>query len=86
MKKDYTSRLRRAIMGLMILTLLFSMTLPTYAQVQRVPTAGIAINGKVVDGINPITINGKYYVPFIHLSKILGYNNIKFDQRTARTK
>ncbi|WP_209124927.1 C40 family peptidase [Alkalihalobacillus sp. BA299] len=45
---------------------------------ERVPEAGLAINGTMVDGIHPIRINGHYYLPFIHISKILGYNYIIF--------
>lgn len=52
------------------------------AQYQPVPTAGIAINGEVVNGIDPIIINGTYYLPFVQLSKILGYNYIQFEEKT----
>ncbi len=30
---------------------------------ENVPTAEIAINGKAVNGINPIKIDGTYYLP-----------------------
>ncbi|MFC4321531.1 C40 family peptidase [Litchfieldia salsa] len=83
MGRDVLQRIRRTIVAILILTLTFSMLLPVHAQVQKVPTAGIAINGKVVDGINPIIINGKYHLPFLQLSKILGYNNIKYEQKTG---
>lgn len=49
---------------------------------EHVPEAGIAINGTMVDGIKPIKIAGEYYVPFTHLSKILGYNDIRFESGT----
>lgn len=52
------------------------------AQVERVPTAAIAINGKTVDGINPIIIDGTYYLPLVKLAKILGYNSIKYEKNT----
>lgn len=51
-------------------------------QYQSIPTAGVFINGKVVNGINPIKIDGVYYLPFVQLAKILGYNSIKFEQNT----
>lgn len=56
--------------------------LSTSAQVEQVPTAGIAINGKIVNGIKPIIIDGVYYLPFVQLAKILGYNSIKFEEKT----
>ncbi|WP_102029516.1 C40 family peptidase [Salirhabdus sp. Marseille-P4669] len=49
---------------------------------ENVPTAEIAINGKAVNGINPIKIDGTYYLPFIDLAKALGYNSIKFEKDT----
>ncbi|UTW69457.1 hypothetical protein KHA80_22200 [Anaerobacillus sp. HL2] len=39
------------------------------AQYKKIPTAGIAINGKVVDGIDPITVDGVYYLPLVKLAK-----------------
>ncbi|GAA0493958.1 hypothetical protein GCM10008986_20580 [Salinibacillus aidingensis] len=66
----------------LIFVMMVSSTLPAHAQVQNVPTAGVAINGKVVDGINPIKIDGTYYLPFVRIAKILGYNHIKFEKRT----
>lgn len=52
------------------------------AQVKFVPTAGVYLNGKIVGGINPVQINGEYYVPIIYLSKFLKYNHIKFEEKT----
>ncbi|MFA9559625.1 NlpC/P60 family protein [Evansella sp. AB-rgal1] len=49
---------------------------------ERIPTAGIAINGKMVNGIDPIKIEGIYYLPLTQLSKILGYNHITFANNT----
>lgn len=49
---------------------------------EHVPTAGVFINGKVVDGINPIKIDGVYYVPLTQLAKILNYNSITFEEDT----
>ncbi|WP_078556744.1 NlpC/P60 family protein [Bacillus alkalicellulosilyticus] len=50
--------------------------------VQNVPTAGIAINGKIVDGINPIRVDGEMFLPFVQLSNILGYKDIRFESGT----
>jgi peptidoglycan DL-endopeptidase LytE len=62
--------------------LLLLLTAPVSAFYEAVPEAGIAINGKMVDGIKPIKMNGKYYIPFTTLSKILGYNDIRFETNT----
>ncbi|MGO4889908.1 NlpC/P60 family protein [Anaerobacillus sp. MEB173] len=47
-----------------------------------VPTAGVFVNGKVVDGINPIIISDKMHLPFVQLAKMLGYNHITFEDKT----
>ena len=74
---------RSILVGALILALSIGGTINASAeQVQKVPTAGIAINGKTVNGINPIKIDGTYYLPFVQLSKILGYNHVKFEDRT----
>ncbi len=52
------------------------------AKIQMVPTAKLAINGKAVNGINPIKVDGVYYLPFVPLAKSLGYNYIKFFKET----
>ena len=57
-------------------------TMSTSAQVNYLPNAGVFLNGKIVNGINPITEDGVYYLPFIELAKILKYNNIKFEEKT----
>ncbi|MDG5789952.1 NlpC/P60 family protein [Evansella sp. AB-P1] len=49
---------------------------------ERIPTAGIAINGKMVNGIDPIKIGGYYYLPLTELAKILSYNDIRFESNT----
>ncbi|RXI97830.1 LysM peptidoglycan-binding domain-containing protein [Anaerobacillus alkaliphilus] len=67
---------------LLIITLSITAT-PVTAFYENVPEAGIAINGKMVDGIKPIRINGKYYIPFTTVSKILGYNFIQFERNTS---
>jgi peptidoglycan DL-endopeptidase LytE len=54
----------------------------TKAKVEQVPTAGIVVNGKVVNGLNPIKIDGTYYLPLVPLAKTLGYNYIKFEKNT----
>lgn len=75
LKKNY----RILILTFCLLSLLCA---PAFANYDTVPEAGIAINGKMVDGITPITMNGKYYLPFTTLSKILGYNDIRFESKT----
>ncbi|MBU9714838.1 NlpC/P60 family protein [Evansella tamaricis] len=49
---------------------------------EQIPTAGIVVNGKTVDGIDPIRLNGTYYLPFTKLAKILGYNDLRFESPT----
>ncbi len=69
----------------MVLALVFGSlmgsTISANAQVDYLPNAGVFINGKVVDGINPIKENGVYYLPFVDLAKILNYNSIKFEEK-----
>lgn len=67
---------------LLLISLLFNGAMTASAQYKKILTAGIAINGKVVDGIDPISIDGVYYLPFVKLAKILGYNSIKFEEGT----
>ncbi|GAA0303658.1 cell wall-associated NlpC family hydrolase [Gracilibacillus halotolerans] len=67
---------------LLALSIAVSGSMTSQAQVQHVPNAGVFINGKVVDGINPIIENGVYYLPFVDLAKILKYNYIKFEEDT----
>ena len=74
--------LRTIIVFMLAVGICFSGTMNTNAQVQSVPNAGVFINGKIVNGINPIIENGVYYLPFIDLAKILNYNNIKFEEKT----
>lgn len=49
---------------------------------EYVPTAGVFINGKVVNGVNPIKIDGVYYAPLVPIARILGYNAITFEKNT----
>ena len=49
---------------------------------EQVPAAGVAINGQKVDSIDPIDIDGEYYVPLIYFSRILSYNDIHFKEDT----
>lgn len=79
---DKQKLLRMTATFLLIFGFMVSGTVATQAQVEYVPQAGVAINGKVVNGINPIKIDGVYYLPFVQLAKILGYNYIKFDKGT----
>ncbi|MEN2766098.1 NlpC/P60 family protein [Ornithinibacillus xuwenensis] len=71
---------------LLFLSLVFSTLLSNpftvAAELKQVPTAGVYVNGKIVNGINPIQYNGEYYVPIIYISKILGYNHIIFEEDT----
>lgn len=67
---------------MLALSIAVSGSITSQAQVQYVPNAGVFINGKVVDGINPIIENGVYYLPFVDLAKILKYNHIKFEENT----
>ncbi|OIJ12794.1 peptidoglycan endopeptidase [Anaerobacillus arseniciselenatis] len=73
------NNIRIFILTISILALLTS---PVLAFYEDVPEAGIAINGTMVDGIKPIKIAGDYYIPFTHLSKLLGYNDIRFESGT----
>ncbi|WP_218197415.1 hypothetical protein, partial [Pseudomonas sp. 2995-1] len=71
-------RINLFVTCLIVFVILF--TLLNMAQAfERVPTAGVAINGEMVDGIDPIKLEGTYYLPVIYLSKILGYNDIRFE-------
>jgi peptidoglycan DL-endopeptidase LytE len=82
MVKRYGNRLQCAIITCLILVFSLSGPIGVHAQYRTIPTSGIAINGKMVNGINPIKIGNTYYLPLVHLSKILGYNNILFNQDT----
>lgn len=77
--------MRSLIRIVMVLALVFGSlmgsTISANAQVDYLPNAGVFINGKVVDGINPIKENGVYYLPFVDLAKILNYNSIKFEEK-----
>lgn len=74
--------LRITSIFLLVFGILINGAMVANAQVDYVPQAGIAINGKMVSGINPIKIDGIYYLPFVQLSKVLGYNHIKFEKNT----
>jgi len=67
---------------LLLIGICMNGTTPVHAQVENVPNAGVYINGKVVNGINPILVDGTYYLPFVNISKILGYNSISFEKDT----
>lgn len=66
---------------LIMICLLSTIGTPALAY-QTIPEAGIAINGKMVDGITPIKVNGKYYLPFRQLTNILGYNHVQYESNT----
>lgn len=74
--------LRITTVFMLMLGICFSGTMSTNAQVNYLPNAGVFLNGKIVNGIDPIMENGVYYLPFIELAKILNYNNIKFEEKT----
>lgn len=73
---------RTILITILMIALSFIGNHATNAQVQQVPTAKLAINGKAVNGINPIKIDGVYYLPLVPLAKSLGYNSIKFEKKT----
>ncbi|WP_083443644.1 C40 family peptidase [Ornithinibacillus contaminans] len=66
----------------LVFSTLFSHPDAVDAEVKQVPTAGVYVNGKIVNGINPTLYKGEYYVPIIYISKILGYNHIIFEKDT----
>lgn len=75
--------IRNTVSGFLVMIILITgFGLSPVSALERVPQAGIAINGTTVDGINPIRLNGQYYLPFIQLSKILGYNHIILEKDT----
>ncbi|HWK22068.1 MAG TPA: NlpC/P60 family protein [Ureibacillus sp.] len=74
--------LRIIVSIILALSICISGTMSTDAQIQYVPNAGVFINGKIVNGINPIIENGVYYLPFVDFAKILKYNHIKFEEAT----
>lgn len=74
--------LRTTIAFMLVFGIIISGTISTKAQVTHLPNAGVFLNGKIVNGIDPIIENGVYYLPFIDLAKILKYNNIKFEEKT----
>ncbi|MDQ0255788.1 peptidoglycan endopeptidase LytE [Evansella vedderi] len=78
-------RLGSRILFVSLFVLIFStqsIFTDTVSAYENVPTAGVAINGKMVDGIDPIKIGGDYFVPLTHLARILGYNHIQFEKQT----
>jgi peptidoglycan DL-endopeptidase LytE len=82
MNKRRKIRWKLLITLVFILGLAFSGTASAYGKVEHIPTAGVYINGKVVNGINPIKVDGVYYLPIIYLAKILNYNSIHFEKDT----
>jgi len=82
MNKHLRKMIRTITIAIFSVAVLFPASHVTKAQVQNAPTAGVYINGKAVNGINPIIIDGVYYLPFVQLSKILGYNSITFEKDT----
>ncbi|UCZ51404.1 NlpC/P60 family protein [Bacillus shivajii] len=81
MKKQLTHLIKFSLIITFVFTFLFT-PLHEASAFERVPTAGVAINGEMVDGINPIKLEGEMYLPIIYLSKILSYNDIRFESPT----
>ena len=67
---------------ILVFGICLSGTTAANAQIDYVPNAGVYINGKLVNGINPIIEDGVYYLPFVDLAKILNYNSVKFEEKT----
>ncbi len=82
MKQHVLKFFRPAAVLILLAGYFFNDAPSVQAQIQYIPTAGVFINGKVVNGINPIKIDGVYYVPLVQLAKILGYNSIGFEEKT----
>lgn len=82
MKKQMVKAIRGLFVSILLFSILFQANIMHVSAYEEVPTAGVAINGKMVDGINPIKLNGTYYLPLIYIAKILGYNDIRFESKT----
>ncbi|ADU30451.1 C40 family peptidase [Evansella cellulosilytica] len=83
MNKQKKSSFRSKVVSLFVLIFVFNALVVGQASAyEQVPTAGVAVNGEMVDGIDPIKLNGEYYVPLINMAKILGYNHIQFESNT----
>nr|WP_239454478.1 LysM peptidoglycan-binding domain-containing C40 family peptidase [Bacillus suaedaesalsae] len=67
----------------MILIVSASGTLTVHAETKVMPTAGVFVNGKAVDGVEPIKINGELYIPFVRLANMLKYNAIEYNPKNA---
>lgn len=76
-------QLQRVIIALLILVVSCSGPLVTHAATKVIPTAGVVVNGKPVDGVQPIKVNGEVYVPFVRIAKILKYNAIEYNPKNA---
>lgn len=83
MEKHLWKGLRITIVALFVLAFSINGVGAVHAQkIEQVPTSGLSINGKAVNGIKPIKIDGVYFLPLIPLAKSLGYNYIKFEKKT----
>ncbi|WP_035177447.1 C40 family peptidase [Alkalihalobacterium bogoriense] len=79
------TKTKKLAISMLMFTLLFSglhLANVNAAPVERVPNAGVAINGTMVNGINPIRIDGVYFLPFVDIANILGYKHIQFESAT----
>lgn len=78
-----------AMMPLPVMTDALAAKAPLRQTVTAVPAmqapvdrAGVAINGKMVSAIDPLLINGKYFVPFKQMATILDYDDIRYNYST----
>lgn len=76
-------QLQRVFIALLILVVSCSGPLVTHAATKVIPTAGVVVNGKTVNGVQPIKVNGEIYVPFVRIAKILKYNAIEYNPKNA---
>ncbi|KAA0549878.1 LysM peptidoglycan-binding domain-containing protein [Bacillus sp. BGMRC 2118] len=81
--KQKTNQLRRILIALVILLVSVSTSLTAHAATKVLPTAGVFVNGKAVDGVQPIKLNGEVYIPFNRLAKMLHYNTIEYNPKNA---
>ncbi|ASS75682.1 hypothetical protein CIG75_12230 [Tumebacillus algifaecis] len=54
----------------------------TTAAHKPVNRAGVAVNGVMKAGIDPVIVGGMYYVPFKDMARILDYHDIRYNYNT----
>lgn len=52
------------------------------AATTQVPRAGVVINGRTVAALDPVQVNGTYYVPFKSMARLLDYEDIRYETST----